>query len=140
MPHERRPSRRTDVYRTAGKPVYRGIPVVPGIAMGKVHLKFRHVHALYDQVLEEKEVPRELEILKEAVRLSKEQLLVAREKVGREIGELEAMIFDTHIAILEDRAFLGKVQSEIENPAQARRRRGLGHRRRLLPGHVHGSR
>ena len=105
---------RTDTFRNRRKAVYRGIPVVPGIAMGKVHLKFRHVHALYDQVLEEAEVPRELEILHEAVRLSKEQLMVAREKVGREIGELEAMIFDTHIAILEDRAFLGKVQSEIQ--------------------------
>ena len=82
---------RTDTFRNRRKAVYRGIPVVPGIAMGKVHLKFRHVHALYDQVLEEAEVPRELEILHEAVRLSKEQLMVAREKVGREIGELEAL-------------------------------------------------
>ena len=110
----RRPGGRTDSFRNRRKAVYRGIPVVPGIAMGKVHLKFRHVHALYDQVLEEGDVPRELEILQEAVRLSKEQLMVARDKVGREIGELEAMIFDTHIAILEDRAFLGKVQSEIQ--------------------------
>ena len=60
------------------------------------------------------------------MRLSKEQLLVAREKVGREIGELEAMIFDTHIAILEDRAFLGKVQSEIKTQHKTRRRRGVG--------------
>ncbi|TVR43323.1 MAG: phosphoenolpyruvate--protein phosphotransferase [Planctomycetota bacterium] len=105
---------RTDIYRNRRKTMFKGIPVVPGIAMGKVHLKFRHVHTLSDYVLEEKDTPRELEILQEAVRLSKEQLMLNRQKMAKEIGELEAMIFDTHIAILEDRAFLGKVQAEIQ--------------------------
>jgi phosphoenolpyruvate-protein phosphotransferase len=82
--------------------------------MGRVHLKFRRTHLLADRTLVAKDAPRELEVLGEAVRLSKEQLMVAREKVRSEIGELEAMIFDTHIAILEDRAFLGKVQDQIK--------------------------
>ena len=44
-----------------------------------------------------KDVEREYERLNEAVRQSKEQLLEARAKVQREIGELEAMIFDAHL-------------------------------------------
>ena len=99
---------------TRRKHQFKGVPVVPGIAMGTVHLKFRKTHVLSDRMLKEEEVERELELLNEAVRLSKEQLLVARSRVAEEVGELEATIFDTHIAILEDRSFLGKVKKSVE--------------------------
>lgn len=98
---------------TRRKHQFRGVPVVPGIAIGRVHLKFRKSHMLSDQTIEESDIDRELQILSEAVRLSKEQLLVARDRVAHEIGELEATIFDTHLAILEDRGFLGKVQGAV---------------------------
>ena len=40
--------------------------------------------------------------------------MVSRSKIAKEIGEVEATIFDTHIALLEDRSFLGKIRVEIE--------------------------
>lgn len=100
---------------TRRKHFFKGLAVVPGIAMGRVHLKFRKTQVLSDRTIEEPEVGRELEVLEEAVRLSKEQLLVARAKVAAEIGELEATIFDAHIALLEDRSFLSKIQSTVRS-------------------------
>lgn len=82
--------------------------------MGKVHLKFRRSQLLSDQQIPVEQVSRELQILDEAVRTSKEQILVARSKVAKEVGDLEASIFDAHLAILEDRAFLGKVRDELK--------------------------
>jgi len=96
------------------KQIFRGLAVVPGIAMGRVHLKFRKTQVLSNRTIQESEVATELEHLNEAVRLSKEQLLVARQKVAQEVGELEATIFDTHIAILEDRSFIGKVKDAVQ--------------------------
>ncbi|MDA3961855.1 MAG: phosphoenolpyruvate--protein phosphotransferase [Planctomycetota bacterium] len=93
---------------------FRGVAVVPGISMGRVHLKFRKTQVLSDRTITDEEIGRELQILGEAVRLSKEQLIVARERVAQEIGELEATIFDTHIAILEDRAFMAKIQAAVQ--------------------------
>ena len=38
---------------TRKKSTYRGIPVAPGIAIGKVHLKFRKTHVLSDRHITE---------------------------------------------------------------------------------------
>ena len=103
----------TDTYHRRRKSVFKGIPVVPGIAIGTVRLKFRQTQVLSDRVLTEDEIPREFERLNEAIRLSKEQLLGDRAKVASEIGEVEAMIFDAHLAILEDPGFLKKVRQQV---------------------------
>lgn len=100
--------------RSRRKSVFKGVAVVPGIAMGPVRLKFRQTQVLSDHNITFKEVEREYERLNEAVRLSKEQLLEARKKVQKEIGELEAMIFDAHLAILEDQGFLKKIRAQIQ--------------------------
>lgn len=96
------------------KSLYRGIPVAHGIAIGDVHMKFRKTHVLSDRTITAGEVAVELERLQEALRISKEQLMLSRAKVAREIGEVEATIFDAHIALLEDRSLLGKIREEIE--------------------------
>lgn len=100
---------------TPRKSVFKGIAVVPGIALGRVTLKFRQTQVLSDRTIEPSEVPREHERLVEAVRLSKAQLLEQRAKVAAEIGELEATIFDAHILILEDQGFLKKIRQQVES-------------------------
>lgn len=94
---------------------FKGTPVVPGIAIGRVHLKFRKTQMLSDRTLATEEVPRELEILAEAVRQTKERLLVDRAKVAKQIGEVEASIFDAHIALLEDRTLLSRIRQTVQN-------------------------
>jgi phosphotransferase system enzyme I (PtsI) len=104
----------TDEHRRK-KAVFRGISVVPGVALGPVRLKFRRTQVMSDRNISKGDVQRELDRLSEAVRLSKEQLLEARAKLAREVGELEAMIFDTHIAILEDQKTLRKIREIVSN-------------------------
>ena len=122
--HRTESHRRSDRHtvRRRRKHFYKGISVVPGVAMGKVHLKFRQVQMLSDRTITAADVPRELEILAEAVRRSKEDLLVARSRVAVEVGELEATIFDTHIAILEDRSLMRKIHDQVKrdlNPVES---------------------
>ena len=105
---------RTEAHVRRRSANYRGIPVVPGIAMGPVRLKFRRTQVLSDRTLTKVEVEREHQRLAEAVRLSKGQLLEAKARVAKEIGELEAMIFDAHLLILEDQAFLKKIRAQVE--------------------------
>ena len=113
-----RPSARnepgTDTHHRRRKSVFKGIPIVPGIAIGTVRLKFRQTQVLSDRTISEDEISREWERLAEAVRQSKEQLLSDRAKVQQEIGEVEAMIFDAHLAILEDQGFLKKVRNQVQ--------------------------
>jgi phosphoenolpyruvate-protein phosphotransferase (PTS system enzyme I) len=100
--------------RTKRKNIFKGTTVVPGISMGTVRLKFRQTHVFSDQTITFQEVEREHERLNEAVRQAKAQLLEARTKVQQNIGELEAMIFDAHLAILEDQGFLKKIRSQVQ--------------------------
>ncbi len=100
--------------RRPRKTVFKGVSVVHGIAMGPVRLKFRQTQVLSDQTITFNEVEREYERLNEAVRRSKEQLLETRAKVQRDIGELEATIFDAHLAILEDQQFLKKIRAQVQ--------------------------
>lgn len=95
------------------KNIFKGVPVVPGIAIGTVRLKFRQTQVLSDRNVAPGDVSREHDRLTEAVRLSKTQLLESRAKVAAEIGELEATIFDAHLAILEDQAFLRKIRDQV---------------------------
>ena len=101
--------------RRGRKSVYKGVTVVPGIAMGTVRLKFSQTQVFSDQTISFKDVEREYDRLNEAVRLSKEQLLELRGRVQRDIGELEAMIFDAHLAILEDQGFLKKIRAQVQS-------------------------
>lgn len=98
---------------TRRKNVFRGVPVVQGIAIGTVRLKFRQSQVLSDRTISLVEVAREHDRLNEAIRQSKLQLMESRAKVAAGIGELEAMIFDTHLAILEDQSFLRKIRDQV---------------------------
>lgn len=95
------------------KNIFKGVPVVPGIAIGIVRLKFRQTQVLSDRHVAPGDVAREHDRLAEAVRQSKTQLLESRARVAAEIGELEATIFDAHLAILEDQAFLRKIREQV---------------------------
>ncbi len=103
----------TESFSRRRKAVFKGVAVVPGIAIGKVRIKFRQTQVLSDRTVTTEEVPREHSRLLEAVRMSKEHLLSDRAKVAAEVGELEAMIFDAHLAILEDKRFLDKIRAQV---------------------------
>jgi phosphotransferase system enzyme I (PtsI) len=103
----------TDTWHRKKRSTYRGTPVVPGIALGVVRLKFRQTQVMSDRTIEAGDVVKEHERLAEAVRMSKAQLLEDRAKVQREVGEVEATIFDAHIAILEDQKLLQKMRDQV---------------------------
>ncbi len=108
-------SRRGDDSRRR-KAGFKGIKVVPGVALGPVRLKLRRTQVLSDRTISEADVPREIERLAEGGPAL--QGAVARNGPGQggpEVGELEAMIFDAHIAILEDQKTLRKIREIVSN-------------------------
>lgn len=103
----------TDRFRKRKRSEFKGTAIVPGIALGVVRIKFRRTQVLSDRVLETADIPREYERLKEAVRRAKVRLIEDRTKVAQSVGEVEASIFDAHIAILEDQSFMRKVEAQV---------------------------
>ncbi len=90
-----------------------GIAASPGVSHGQV---FRFLHG-------EVEVPRyevqeadqdaEIARFEDALSLTKRQITKIKDDVAKNLGEKEAAIFDAHLMVLEDKAVIDDVVSEV---------------------------
>lgn len=82
-----------------------GIAVSPGIIIGKARLVDRSKAKIsYQYLINEKQVNREVERLNEALAVTKEQLMVLKNRMSEQIKE-HSFILDTHLMIMDDRMF-----------------------------------
>ena len=92
-----------------------GLGVSPGIAIGELFLLNRAHKPGMVQTIREDEVAREIELFEEAVRLSISQLREAKDKIIDKKMHEHLFIIDAHLLILEDRMFIGDIQTLIHN-------------------------
>jgi len=90
-----------------------GIPASPGVSHGQV---FRFLHRdvevlSYD--VQEDDQDAEIARFEEALLETKDQISKIRDDVARNLGEDEAAIFDAHILVLEDKALIDDLVSEV---------------------------
>ena len=97
----------------AHEAIFHGIPASSGVAHGRV-FKFSHAEVeipSYDVPLES--VDAEVQRFEEALLETRAQIREIRNEVAENLGADEARIFDAHIMVLEDQAFIDDVVSEI---------------------------
>lgn len=93
--------------------VYEGIPASPGIAIAPVHVIARGFSAPEVYEIEDSEVPREQERFRQAVEITKRQLLDLQSRLEDLSGENESGIFEAHVMMIEDRAVVERVMTAI---------------------------
>ena len=86
-----------------------GIGVSPGVAVGKVFLLKTVEDRIVERELTEEEIPREVTRLEEALIETRHQIHAIQEQVGKAIGQESASIFDAHLLVVDDRAFVEEV-------------------------------
>lgn len=93
----------------------RGIVAYPGLASGPAHVMV-HRRGFADILHDEKMGSREeeLEKIEQALEKTRIQTLFLEKRVAERLSPDDAAIFHTHLMILEDRAFLQRLQGEIE--------------------------
>jgi phosphotransferase system enzyme I (PtsP) len=99
----------------AGEPAVRvGTAVSPGFATGPIYLLSRH-NSLLTSTIETTQPP-EIELHRFTLALEKAriQTLYMEKRVAERLSEDDAAIFHTHLMILEDRGFIGRIQELIE--------------------------
>ncbi|MEI6306232.1 MAG: phosphoenolpyruvate--protein phosphotransferase, partial [Deltaproteobacteria bacterium] len=99
---------------SAGTKVLTGIPVSAGFCRGKIYILDR----FSDQVIKVAKVGTkhdEHRKFTEAVQKVKVQTIYMGKRVGETLSEDDAAIFHTHLMILEDRGFTGKISDFIDN-------------------------
>lgn len=94
----------------AGERAFQGIPVSGGICRGKLLvLGLSAEPSVPETVVAEAEIPEQVRRFEEAILRTRGQLEAIRTRVGRQLGEKEAQIFEAHLMILEDPTLLTEV-------------------------------
>ena len=92
-----------------------GIAVSPGIIIGKARLVDRsRVKILYQYLIQEEQIEREVERFKEAVNTTKEQIIILKNRMPDQIKG-HAFILDTQLMILNDGMFYNATIDSIIN-------------------------
>ena len=90
-----------------------GITASKGIAMAKAFRLDGPSLLVEKRVIEDHDA--EVYRFHQMLQKSRDELIVIRDKARREIGRDQAAIFDAHLMILEDSAFLTPIEGKIQN-------------------------
>jgi phosphotransferase system enzyme I (PtsI) len=91
----------------------KGIPVSPGIAVGRAVLWVSREDTSPRRTLEPEEVAQEIERFRRAADAAVEEIEKTAEQVRERLGPEYASIFHAHAMFLKDRAFLGPIEKRI---------------------------
>ena len=104
--------------RAEAEVIYEGIPASPGIAIAPVHVVARGFSAPEVYEINESEVAREQERFRQAVEITKRQLLELQSRLEDLSGENVSSIFEAHVMMIEDRAVVERVLGAIDRRLQ----------------------
>ncbi|MEC8043119.1 MAG: phosphoenolpyruvate--protein phosphotransferase [Verrucomicrobiota bacterium] len=97
-----------------GELVLYGIPASPGVMHGPV---FRFLHDKVEvphYTISNSDKESEFQRFKDALQETHSQISQIREGVAKNLGQKEAGIFDAHLLVLEDKAFIDDIELELE--------------------------
>jgi phosphotransferase system enzyme I (PtsI) len=95
--------------------VFRGIAVSPGIAVGKALVVEARRPRVKREPVDPARIPLEISRLRQALEVSRRQILEIQERIAKEVGPQYARIFDAHLLILEDRWLAEQASAVIQN-------------------------
>lgn len=90
-----------------------------GIAMGKAFVLPSWEWDIPEKDIDVNDLTKEFERLYDGIRTSKQEIHTIKEEISGLIGKKESSIFDAHLAILDDPAFMQEVQGIIKRQYKA---------------------
>jgi phosphoenolpyruvate-protein phosphotransferase (PTS system enzyme I) len=93
----------------------KGIAASPGIATGKAFLVDSESMAIAKRKIPKEELPLEIARFEEALIKTRSEVMEIKKKVTDELGSEHGEIFDAHLLVLEDRALIEEVISDLKN-------------------------
>lgn len=93
----------------------KGIPVSPGIAIGKAYvLHHRDIFNVPHKAVPKTDLSREIARFEDALTRTRAEILGIRKKISTQIGRENSDIFNAHLMILEDRTLIEDVIAVIK--------------------------
>lgn len=94
--------------------IYKGIPVSPGVVIGRAFVLGDADEHVPHRTVKPGEVATQLERLDTAIAASLADLGTLRDRASRELGPEPAKIFEFHIGLLKDQALIAPIRAHIE--------------------------
>ncbi|MFT4592909.1 MAG: phosphotransferase system enzyme I (PtsI) [Phycisphaerales bacterium] len=92
-----------------------GIPVSPGVVIGRALVLDRSLHRVPFSVLQPDEIPAELHKFDTAISKAKAEVVQDREMVAETLGAEPAKIFEFHLGLLSDVTLVDPIRTRIED-------------------------
>ncbi len=92
-----------------------GIPVSPGVVIGRALVLDRSLHRVPFSVLQPDEIPAELHKFDTAISKAKAEVVHDREMVAETLGAEPAKIFEFHLGLLSDVTLVDPIRARIED-------------------------
>ncbi|MDP8262282.1 MAG: phosphoenolpyruvate--protein phosphotransferase [Candidatus Ancaeobacter aquaticus] len=97
-----------------GEREFKGIPVSPGVAIGKVFLFDSEEDVIVKRKLSPKDIPNEITRFEGALIQARREILDIQKKIAKAMGTEHAEIFNAHLLVVEDRALIEEVIKNLE--------------------------
>ncbi len=92
----------------------KGIAAAPGISMGPAHKVGKEEYVILKKDILEEEIPLQIQLFEEALIKTRREIIELQKRIGSEMGQEEAQIFDAHLLVLEDRMLIEEVIARLK--------------------------
>ena len=92
-----------------------GIPVSPGIVIGRAMVLEKSLHRVPYLILDKEEIPAELDRFNIAIKKARDEVDRDRAQVAESLGEEPAKIFEFHLGLLSDKSLVDPIRKRINS-------------------------
>ena len=92
----------------------KGIAAAAGISIGPAYKIGKEDIAVSKQAIQESDIPLQIQLFEEALIKTRKEIVELQKKIGTDLGQEEAQIFDAHLLVLEDRMIIEEVISRLK--------------------------
>ena len=92
----------------------KGIAAASGISIGRAYKIGREEFVIPRENISEADIPLQIQLFEESLIKTRREIIELQKKIGVEMGQEEAQIFDAHLLVLEDRMLIEEVISRLK--------------------------
>jgi len=92
----------------------KGIAAATGISIGVAYKVGKEELNIPREAINEQDIPIQIQLFEEALIKTRREIIELQKRIGAEMGQEEAQIFDAHLLVLEDRMLIEEVISRLK--------------------------
>jgi phosphotransferase system enzyme I (PtsI) len=92
----------------------KGIAAASGISIGSAYKVGKEEFVIPRQAIQQADIPIQIQLFEEALIKTRREIIELQKRIGAEMGQEEAQIFDAHLLVLEDRMLIEEVISRLK--------------------------